>query len=87
MDDLNENRGTTDGIAPGPGAPAPESQEAAPNASSTRDDVTPDEERPEGDDPLHPNPPRTTTDGWLTAPEFGAAGSGGAEYEPGPETD
>lgn len=25
-----------------------------------------------------------TTWRWLTAPEFGAAGSGGAEYEPGP---
>lgn len=38
-------------------------------------------------DPLHPNPPHTTTDGWLTTPEFGAAGSGGAELEPGPEKD
>jgi hypothetical protein len=37
--------------------------------------------------PRHePNPPYTT-EGWLTTPEFGAAGSGGAEYEPGPETD
>lgn len=34
----------------------------------------------------HRNPPHTT-EGFLTAPEFGAAGSGGAEYEPGPETD
>ena len=30
------------------------------------------------------NPPRTTT-GKLTAPKFGSAGSGGAEFEPGPE--
>jgi Cu+-exporting ATPase len=29
-------------------------------------------------------PPRTTKDGW-TAPKFGAAGSGGAEYESVPE--
>ena len=33
------------------------------------------------------DPPRTTTFGWLTAPKFGAAGSGGAELEPGPERD
>ncbi len=33
------------------------------------------------------NPPRTTTDGWLTVPKFGSAGSGGAELEPGPERD
>jgi len=32
------------------------------------------------------NPPRTTTDG-LTAPKFGSAGSGGLEFEPGPERD
>ncbi len=38
-------------------------------------------------DPLHGgNPPRTTT-GKFTAPKFGAAGSGGAEFEPGPERD
>ena len=33
-----------------------------------------------------PNPPRTTT-GKVTSPKFGAAGSGGAELEPGPEKD
>jgi hypothetical protein len=33
-----------------------------------------------------PNPPRTTK-GWLTSPKFGSAGSGGAEFEPGPERD
>ncbi len=32
-----------------------------------------------------PNPPRTTSKGWFTAPKFGSAGSGGAEFEPGPE--
>ena len=31
-----------------------------------------------------PEPPYTTKDG-ITAPKFGSAGSGGAEYEPGPE--
>ena len=30
------------------------------------------------------NPPRTT-EGKMTAPKFGSAGSGGAELEPGPE--
>jgi hypothetical protein len=34
-----------------------------------------------------PNPPRTTSLGWFTAPKFGSAGSGGAEIEPGPERD
>jgi len=33
-----------------------------------------------------PNPPRTTR-GIFTAPKFGSAGSGGAEFEPGPEKD
>ncbi len=32
------------------------------------------------------NPPHTTT-GPITAPEFGSAGSGGLENEPGPERD
>jgi hypothetical protein len=34
-----------------------------------------------------PNPPRTTSQGFFTAPKFGSAGSGGAEFEPGPERD
>ena len=38
-------------------------------------------------DDMKPNPPRTTTSGWFTAPKFGSAGSGGAELEPGPERD
>jgi len=33
-----------------------------------------------------PNPPHTTKHG-ITAPKFGSAGSGGAEFEPGPERD
>ncbi|HEX4682497.1 MAG TPA: hypothetical protein VH277_07315 [Gemmatimonadaceae bacterium] len=37
-------------------------------------------------DSHEPNPPRTTKWG-ITAPKFGSAGSGGAEYEPGPERD
>lgn len=37
-------------------------------------------------EPTTPNPPRTTT-GWLTSPKFGNAGSGGAEFEPGPDLD
>jgi hypothetical protein len=39
------------------------------------------------DEAIERNPPRTTTGGWFTAPKFGAAGSGGAELEPGPERD
>jgi hypothetical protein len=38
-------------------------------------------------DATKPNPPRTTSGGWFTAPKFGSAGSGGAELEPGPERD
>jgi hypothetical protein len=39
------------------------------------------------EDPLYGgNPPRTTR-GNFTAPKFGSAGSGGAEFEPGPEKD
>ena len=36
---------------------------------------------------IAPNPPRTTSLGWLTTPKFGSSGSGGAELEPGPERD
>ena len=35
------------------------------------------------DDVVEANPPRTT-DGKVTTPKFGSAGSGGAELEPGP---
>ena len=44
-------------------------------------------ERVRASDAIKPNPPRTTTGGWFTAPKFGSAGSGGAELEPGPERD
>ena len=44
-------------------------------------------EEPKADEsPSEPNPPRTTS-GFFTAPKFGSAGSGGAEFEPGPERD
>jgi hypothetical protein len=36
---------------------------------------------------VEPNPPRTTTGRWFTAPKFGSAGSGGLELEPGSERD
>lgn len=38
-------------------------------------------------DAIQPNPPRTKTGRWFTAPKFGSAGSGGLELEPGPERD
>jgi hypothetical protein len=45
-------------------------------------------EEPEVEDSREePNPPRTTSKGFFTAPKFGSAGSGGAEFEPGPERD
>ncbi|HTG15174.1 MAG TPA: hypothetical protein VK747_07885 [Blastocatellia bacterium] len=44
-------------------------------------------EEPEAEESIdEPNPPRTTR-GFFTAPKFGSAGSGGAEFEPGPERD
>jgi hypothetical protein len=46
-------------------------------------DASPPNEDPKRD---RPNPPRTTTGVW-TSPKFGSAGSGGAELEPGPESD
>jgi len=45
----------------------------------------PADRAPSGD-AVEPNPPRTTKGG-ITAPKFGSAGSGGAEYEPGSERD
>lgn len=55
------------------------------------EDVEPARERarePEPDVPergREANPPNTT-EGGVTAPKFGSAGSGGAEYEPAPGT-
>jgi hypothetical protein len=42
-------------------------------------------EEPSEDPRLRETPRRT--DGNFTAPKFGSAGSGGLEYEPGPEKD
>ncbi len=51
------------------------SNERSEEVIETGSTVTPDQ-----------NPPRTTKGKW-TAPKFGSAGSGGAEFEPGPEKD
>ena len=40
----------------------------------------------EDDSTLESNPPRTTKGG-ITSPKLGSAGSGGLEFEPGPEKD
>ena len=57
-------------------------------AGSVTKDANTDAQRiDEADDAIAPNPPRTTSFGWLTTPKFGSAGSGGAELEPGPERD
>jgi len=45
-----------------------------------------EEPKKEEEDDEEPNPPRTTR-GFFTSPKFGSAGSGGAEFEPGPERD
>ena len=55
--------------------------------AATRDAAANDERSDEADDAIVPNPPRTTSVGWLTTPKFGSAGGGGAELEPGPERD
>lgn len=65
------------GLPPVEGRPPETSDEGeagahTPDAEQTRERV--------------PNPPHTTT-GKITSPKFGSAGSGGAELEPGPETD
>lgn len=56
-----------------------------------RPPATPDEAEgkahtPTADRSDEPNPPRTS-DGKLSAPKFGSAGSGGGELEPGPSKD
>jgi len=55
--------------------------------SATKDAAANAKPGDEADDAIVPNPPRTTSFGWLTTPKFGSAGSGGAELEPGPERD
>jgi hypothetical protein len=48
-----------------------------------QDDETDEEALAEEQRRKEGNPPWTTI-GKMTAPKFGSAGSGGAEYEPGP---
>jgi len=54
----------------------------------TPDEAEGDAHTPIADSALEeaPNPPHTTK-GKITAPKFGSAGSGGLEYDPGPERD
>ena len=51
-----------------------------------REAVVEEPEKNDEDSLYGGNPPRTTR-GNFTAPKFGSAGSGGAEFEPGPERD
>jgi hypothetical protein len=68
-------------------ATPPPPNEGAPLTDATND-TTRDRENHVGDEAADQNggakanPPRTTT-GKITAPKFGSAGSGGAEYEGG----
>lgn len=64
-------------LPPAEGQPPDTSDEAEADAHAPTVDRAPKEA---------PNPPRTTT-GKFTAPKFGSAGSGGLEFEPGPERD
>lgn len=56
------------------------------NHEATPDVAEGEAHAPSANEKAQPNPPRTT-DGGITAPKFGSAGSGGAELEPGPERD
>lgn len=56
------------------------------SADPLRESVIEEPERIEEDSLYGGNPPHTTK-GKFTAPKFGSAGSGGAEFEPGPERD
>jgi hypothetical protein len=51
-----------------------------------RSDRAADRKAKETDSGEEANPPRTKS-GNFSAPKFGSAGSGGAEFEPGPERD
>ena len=65
----------------------PEQNDVPPTGDQADGDAhTPDADETTTDKTVHPNPPRTTKHG-ITAPKFGSAGSGGAEFEPGPERD
>jgi hypothetical protein len=71
-------------------ATPPPPNEGAPTNDATGD-TRPDRAGREGQDDETsreeaPNAPRTTK-GKITAPKFGSAGSGGAEFEPGPPKD
>lgn len=65
----------------------PHSEQHDDDDDITRDAPTAPAPSEDADGAEAPNPPRTTTWGWFTAPKFGSAGSGGAELEPGPERD
>lgn len=56
------------------------------SAEPLREAVVEEPEKMDDDSLYGGNPPRTTK-GNFTAPKFGSAGSGGAEFEPGPERD
>jgi hypothetical protein len=56
------------------------------SAEPLREAVVEEPEKIDDDSLYGGNPPRTTK-GNFTAPKFGSAGSGGAEFEPGPERD
>lgn len=64
----------------------PEGHEAETSDEAGGEAHAPDAGKKPDRAPIPPNPPRTTTGKW-TSPKFGSAGSGGAEFEPGPERD
>ena len=66
-----------------------DSDELAAEAAVNEGGKTKKEDAPDKavDPRAKPNPPRTTSGKFFTAPKFGSAGSGGLEIEPGLDSD
>lgn len=78
LEELEENHERSKREAANPERAEPRERDAKPERETKKARGKHDAEHDEA------NPPRTTT-GFVTAPKFGSAGSGGAELEPGPK--
>jgi hypothetical protein len=78
LEELEENHERSKREAANPESGEPRERDAKTGRETKKDREEHDAVRDEA------NPPRTTT-GFVTAPKFGSAGSGGAELEPGPK--
>ena len=73
----------TDAARTAAGGVHPSDEPDSATATTTAADSS--EQAPDAANENGTEPPRTTTWGWLTAPKFGSAGSGGAELETVPD--